>query len=112
MKLGDRPLIAPISIWAHSPDSFKQYVESLRTMFVDHKEAKKERKAKNSTQKVSQFPEGLNLRSNKKGTLILTIRRKPKYITKSEIETLAKLTKTPQNILWQLIRTKSIEVKP
>lgn len=66
----------------------------------------KESKAKAPTGPVP----GINFRYNAKGTPILTVRRKPKWITKDEIVKLHQHYDVPSNILWTLIRTKGIEL--
>lgn len=101
------PLIAPKSIWQYSELEYRNYIKDLRSIYKDLEE---KRKLKRTPSKAPQLVSGISLRFNAKGTPVLTIRRKPQYITKQEIIVLAKDIGLAQNILWQIVRKRKIIV--
>jgi len=106
----DFPLIAK-SIWDYSPESFRTYVKSIRESYRALEEKRKARKLATAGKKpnLAQFT-GLNLRINAKGTPVITIKRKPKYILKYEIEQIAKNAAIKQNIIWRILRKRKIDI--
>jgi len=91
------PLISPKPFSEYEAKEYRDYVRSLY------------REPKNKEGKVIH---DVSFRINDKGTYIVTIRnRKPKWISKEEINILAKGAGVPQNKVWQRVREKKIEVK-
>lgn len=103
-------LVAHKHISGFSPDEYRDYVKSLRDIYKTEQEAKKEKRKLAVVKKPTGVVEGINFRFNKKGTGILTCRRKPKWITPEEIETLARHHGTKLNFMWMLIRDKAITI--
>lgn len=88
------PLLAPFSIHAVTAIEFKKHVMSLL-----NRPAKKEIKLKPAKPQVV-F--GLT----PKGNLSVSIKRKPKWITRGELEQISRETKTPLNEVWLKVVTK------
>lgn len=88
------PLRSPKPFAQYSPEEYKQYIESLHIKPVE---------------KLP--PAEWAVRLNAKGTPVITVRRKPKWITFTEARLMSKEVKfTYQEILTQL-RKKKIEVR-
>lgn len=105
------PLLAPKHFTGFSPLEYREYIRTLRTDYLAEQAIKAEtRKLKQASRKSPALIEGVSFRINAKGTRVLTIRRKPKQLTKAEINLLAKQHGIPQNEMWVLVRSKSIEV--
>jgi predicted nuclease of restriction endonuclease-like RecB superfamily len=88
--------------YALTPDSFYSLIESYKALWIERTIRLKEKQKKVPKRDY-------NIRFNDKGTLILTVRnREPKYLTKKEINELAKEFSVPQNILWVHAHKKKI----
>ena len=88
------PLIAPKHLSQYSPIEYFTYVRSL------HREP--ERAAP---------PAEFTVSVNKKGTVVLRINRKPKYLTPSEVDKIAQQLGWKKQEAWLMIREKKVEVK-
>lgn len=104
--LSDYRLLSGQPFGDYSPEGFRDYVKSLKENYIQRQAESKAAKAPASKSPVP----GVNFRYNKKGTAIITMRRKPKWITPAEIAKLHEAHGVPSNVLWTLIRTKGIEV--
>lgn len=92
------------------PDEFRQYIRDLRSDYVTEQEAKKEKRKLAAQKKPTGPIDGISFRINPKGTPILTIRRKPQWISPTEIDTLAKHYGFPQNEMWLLVKSRGIDI--
>jgi uncharacterized protein (DUF2141 family) len=50
------------------------------------------------------------VRRNKKGTLCIRVNRRPKWLTRDEVDGIAKSTKTPANEVWIKVKKAKIEI--
>lgn len=89
----EKGLLSPKALKDFSPQAFMSYIRSLEII-----PPKKE-------------PKWLSFTRNKKGTPIITCRRKPKWVLKSEIEALAKEHGIPQNEMWEMFRKRKIDIR-
>lgn len=111
-----RPLLSYLSIWDMAPGQFRAHIFNLRSKHLEFKSAKKalhkERTKANAVFGKPRSPvDGVTYRVNNKGTPIITMKRKPKYITKSELDALAIYYKLPLQTLWNIVVQKGIEVR-
>lgn len=88
------PLIAPKGFAEFTSEEFKRYVESL------YREP--ERAAP---------PADFTVRLNKKGTPVIRINRKPKFLTPAEVELIAKEIGWRFQTLWLAVAKKKIEIR-
>jgi len=79
-----------------TPQEFRDYVIGL------YEEVKK----KDIGKKALPY----NLRFNEKGTMIITVRRKPKQLTYAEIEQLSSEKEVPINRIWNYCKKKEISI--
>ena len=91
-------LLGP-SIHSQSPEEFYNYIVSLRN---------EDFKVKRSKNVRAVGP--VSISKNKKGNLIIRIKRKPKRITKKEIELLSKKLDITQVELWNACKKRKIEI--
>lgn len=78
-----------------TPQEFKEHVKGLFW---------KPTKGKGKAKKAP--PKEVSWRLNAKGNLVLTIRRKPKWISPREIDQIAEESKLPQNEVWLKVKAK------
>lgn len=88
MNNSKQPLISSKPLVDFLPAEYQQFVKDMKII------------------KVKEEPVWCSFRVNNKGTPILTIRRKPKWILKSEIESLAKEHKFDVAALYILAKSK------
>lgn len=103
-------LVAPKHISSFTPEEYRDYVKGQRTLYLAEQEAKKERRRLATVKKPTALIEGINFRVNAKGTPILTVRRKPKWISPGEIELLAQANGTKLNWMWLFCRAKGLHI--
>jgi len=89
------PLLAPKPIAEFTPEDYMAYVESL---YIDWRKPKVPKR------------EFLASRT-KKGTIVIRISRKPKWITRAEIDVLAGEMGLPKSEMFLLVCKRKIEVK-
>lgn len=56
-------------------------------------------------------PREFSFRRNDKGNPVITIRRKPKYLTKAEVNLCALELGMPQNEMWVYLRDRDVEIR-
>lgn len=83
-----KPMLAPKPLNEFTPTEFQEFVRSMKIV------------------KVKAEPVAVTFRLNKKGTPILTIRRKPRYILRNEIDALAAKHKFDVAALFILAKSK------
>ncbi len=88
-------LLSPKALEEYSPEAFK---ERIRGLF--YKPIKGKGKAKKAP------PKEVSWRLNAKGTLVIVIRRKPKWIAPREIDQIALESGKPQNEVWLKVKAK------
>lgn len=93
------PLLSPMPFGQFSPESFREYVRSL----------KQERKVKAKGKKKPKRP-SYSARVNLKGTLIITTKRKPKYLTNEELTEIGVKTGRPANEIFLYIKAKEYQI--
>lgn len=91
------PLLSPLPFAEYSPESFRDYVKSLYFKRPPRKTAKKKK-----------GHPGVSSRLSKKGTLTLTTRRKPKYVTPEE--RIALEGKYPANVVFLTLRRLEFQI--
>lgn len=93
------PLLSPKPFADYTPEEYQAYVTSLHKLPVPKKSAKKKA-----------VPKDVTVRLNAKGTPVITIKRKPKYVTHAEADALAAELKWTRQALWAHLRKKKIPV--
>lgn len=88
------PLLAPKPFEECSPQAFREYVRSLHVAPVR-----------------AAPPAECSVRLNAKGTPVITVRRKPKFLLRSEIDTLAKELGWRKQDFWLEVRKRKIEIR-
>lgn len=88
------PLLAPKAFAQFTSDEFKRYVESLYCEPV----------------RVAP-PADFTVRLNKKGTPVIRINRKPKFLTPAEIKVIADEISWSYQTLWLAVAKKKIEIR-
>lgn len=89
------PLLAPKHISQFNEQEYKDYIISL---YIDPKADKPK-------------PKEYSASRTKKGSIVIRINRKPKWITRPEIVELAKSLEIPQSEMFLLVLKRKIEVK-
>jgi len=89
------PLLAPKSIYDYDPAEYMAYVESL---YRDHRKPKVIKREFLASK-------------TKKGTVVIRISRKPKWITRDEIDILAAELAMPKSDMFLLVLKRKIEIK-
>lgn len=89
------PLLSPKHISKYDAAEYMEYVKSL---YIDPNANKP-------------IPREFNASRTKKGSIVIRIKRDPKYITKEEIKILAKELDLPQSEMFLLIKKRKIGVK-
>lgn len=105
-SLSEYATLASKSMLDIEPADFKALVIKMRE---DYLKAEAERKAAKATKSASPV-EGISFRWTKTGKPSLIVRRKPAWISTSEIEKLHAHYGVPSNVLWKLVREREIEV--
>lgn len=90
------PILSPRHLLEFTPAEYKAHVCSLYS-----KPVPKERKA------LTPYV----WRLNKKGTLCLRVNRKPKWLSREEIDAIAKESKLPANEVWAKVTAKKSKIK-
>lgn len=104
-------LIAPQPIWSYDPDSFRDYIRSLRDSYLEHEAKKRLKRAAKKPTALSLSPiTGVTFSLNTKGNPVIRISRKPQYLIKSEIITIAKSLGLPQNTLWVKLSKRKVPI--
>ncbi len=88
------PLLSPKPFSEFSPEEFQEYVRSL---YVEPERPPP--------------PADFSVRLNQKGTPVITVRRKPKWLTASEVQGIALDLGLPLQTLWILILRRKIEIR-
>jgi len=97
------PLLSPQPLESYSPENFREYVRSLY-----HK--KTARVKRGASAKVKKRP-GVTARLNKKGTLVISTKRKdPKYLTQEELLEIETKTGRPANEVFLKTKQKGFTV--
>jgi len=91
-----KPPICTRPFQEHSPESFREHILGLYEE-VRKKDLKKQKPP-------------YNLRFNAKGTMIITVRRKPKSLTLAELEILSSEKDVPINRIWNYCKKKGIQI--
>lgn len=87
--------VKPLNEW--TPTDYKIYIESLYAKPVKNKTAlKKEKKP-------------FTFRLNKKGGLVLQVNRRPKWLTRDEVDGIAKATGLPLNDVWVKVLKRKVK---
>lgn len=84
------PLLSGQPFSSYSPEGFRTYIKSLYFKRAPKKSAKKKERP------------GFSVRLSKKGTLTVTTRRRPKYVTPAELVALE--GKYPANVVFLTLR--------
>jgi hypothetical protein len=106
MKIPDFiPLLSGRSLSEFRPLEFLEYVKSLNGT-QGHKRLAK--------MKAKKSPKEFSWSLNKKGTLLLRVRRSPKFLTRAEIAQIAAESGVPENIVFLKVKnsTAEIEIRP
>jgi len=90
------PLLAPKHISQFEAQEYKDYIISL---YIDPKADKPVKREFNASK-------------TKKGSIVIRINRKPKWITRSEINILAKELNMPKSEMFLLVCKRKIEIRP
>ena len=85
------PLLSGRPLSAFTPGEFKEHVRSLKKI---------------PAKKVRKPDRGFNFNVNKKGTLVIRISRKPKWLSREEIDEIAAKTKIPAREVWIKVMAK------
>lgn len=104
MKL---PLIAPKHFRDFTPEEFQAHVNSM------YEDPAAKRAAKSRSPKKPSCAEGITLSRTKKGALSVRIsskKRALRYVTRKEIEDLAKSLEAPMSEVWNLFRAKDFAI--
>lgn len=97
------PLLSLRPFLSFSPEEFRAHVESL---YVDPEIAKEKKRARMKKPQAKPF----TWRRNKKGTFILRVNRKPKWITPEEFDFLSIEALLPANELFLYLKEKEIKI--
>jgi len=89
------PLLSPCAFELFTAEAFKVYVRGLNTP----------RRVKR-TAAVKKTPPPFAWRVNAKGTLVITIRRKPKWLTRAEVDGIAAAAKIDSRLVWLKVMAK------
>lgn len=93
------PLLSPKSLGEFTPEEFHAYVRSLN--YVKPKKSK--------VKGVKAPPKEVTWSITKKGTLTVRIKRDPKWLTREEVETIARDSGKPLNQVWlKLVGPKGV----
>ena len=78
----------------HDPHSFREYIRSLFLAPAEKKKAK-----------------DFAIRFNDQGNPVITVRRKPKWVSRVEIEELSKDLKIDERLVWIWLAQRNIQVR-
>lgn len=92
------PLLSPQPFLSYTPEAFREYVKSLYLKRVP--------KAKRGAAPKK----GYSARLNAKGTLIITTKRKPKWLTQAEITEISMKLTRPENEVFLKAKEKEFEI--
>lgn len=88
------PLLSPLSLSEHTPKGFRAYICSL---YIDPKAGKEPIRE-------------VTLRFNKQDNPVLTVRRKPKWVSPAEIDALAEEHNLSKVKIWGWFVTRKIRI--
>lgn len=91
-------LLSPLPFLSYTPESFKEYIKSLYLKRVP--------KVRRGTPKKK----GYSARLNAKGTVIITTKRKPKWVTQSELSEISVKLERPENEIFLKLKEKEFAV--
>lgn len=103
--------IAPKPFNEYTPHEYREYIRSLKQIYVAEQDIKKEIRKLAQVKKSTSPVKDVSFRINLKGTPIITIRnRSPKWISREEIDILARHHSFPMNRMWLLVKDKQITI--
>lgn len=92
------------SFWDYSAKEFHDYITSL----YDDSYSRGKQEAKAESEKRSR---DFSIRFNDAGNPVITVKRKPKYLTKKEILTLCEESGKKESQIWMWLRERKIEIR-
>ncbi len=88
------PFLSPRAFADFTPDTFMLYIKSLYI-----------------APPVKAPPAEYSVRLNAKGNPVITIRRKPKYVTSAEVNAIAADLGQPLQSVWMILLKRKIEIR-
>jgi hypothetical protein len=95
------PLLAPKELEAYSPEEFRAYVRGLHFRRTPKKAAPKKKRLRDFA---------VRAKIKKNGTLSLTTKRDPRYVTEEEMTALAATVSLPLNALYIALKQLGVRI--